>query len=459
MTEKVHAQARTYVQARLDGRLAPEQQAWLNAHLAACAACRAYAAELAALERLLPETLHARWEPPARRAAVPNPGAYLPRGAPRMSTRQKLFNYAGLGLGLGALAVLLIGFALALQTFTLTDSQVPGQELEATSAGPIFTPPPMMVGTFVRFGEALALEGYSVRPGEAEGEVLVELVWHALETPPADYMVGVFVMPDGAQSAILSQSDSVPAGGTRPTSGWQPGEYVKDAHTLLVVTELDRVDLVLWVNVYDPNTGERLTSDPPGGGPFNAVSIGLVSLPAGYPPTATALPFTPGETTPEPYPAGPCSAAGDTAGPCTPTATPCTVACDGSAEAAATEAMAATLGWTATPIGFVASPTPCQVGCDDLWATQTAIATLGTPTPMPTPDLSATPAGSVIHYTVREGDTLQGIAAFYGVPVDVIVLANDLNDPVSLSVGQVLIIPLAPQPTAVDVTPTSTPSP
>ena len=30
MTEKVHAQARTHAQARLDGRLAPEQQAWLT---------------------------------------------------------------------------------------------------------------------------------------------------------------------------------------------------------------------------------------------------------------------------------------------------------------------------------------------------------------------------------------------------------------------------------------------
>ena len=359
MTDTVHAQARAYVQARLDDRLAAEHQAWLNAHLAGCDACRAYAAEHDRLARLLPETFQARWDAskpaPAssRRPAAPNPGAYVPIGGQSMLARHKLFNFAGVGLGLGALAILLIGFAFALQTATTTDSQIPGQGLDPTGPAALFTPPPMQVAAHVTFGDAIALEGYTVSP--TDDGLSVSLIWHALAAPPADYMVGVFLMPDGAQSAIFGQSDSIPAAGTRPTIGWQPFEYIVDTHTLSIPTEMD-ANLVLWVNVYDPTTGERLPSDPPGGGPFNATPIGAVSVPANLPATGTPLPF-PTEAVPVEC----------TAGPCTPTPTPaCEPNCPSEQEAQATADMAATLGWTATPVGFVPSVTPCQAGCEFL---------------------------------------------------------------------------------------------
>ena len=449
MTNDAHVQARAYAQARLDDRLAPEHQAWLAAHLAGCAECRRYAAELNALERLLPETFQAHWDRlpvPAR----PAHSAHLPIGGPPMTARQKLFNYAGTALGFSALAVLLIGFALALQIAT-TDSRVPAQALSDTPNLPptglpaIFTPPSVMFATTIQFGNSIALEGYNLNPGD--GVVTVELLWHALATPPADYMVGVFAMPDGAQSAIFGQHDSVPAAGTRPTGGWQPGEYILDAHDLSITTEVDMAQLVLWVNVYDPQTGERLPSDPAGGGPFNAVSIGALFVPASPPLTPTPLPFPTGGT-PAPCPAEgslctPTSTPamettnyvvtvreGDTllsiasfygltvealmaandltdpaslfvgqelilprnaphptcpdGAPCTPTPTPCADGCPVDPGVDATAALAATLGWTATPIGFVPSVTPCQAGCDSRSATGTAAALIGaTGTPPP----------------------------------------------------------------------------
>ena len=49
---------------------------------------------------------------------------------------------------------------------------------------------------------------------------------------------------------------------------------------------------------------------------------------------------------------------------------------------------------------------------------------------------------------MHEGDTLAGIAAFYGVPVSVLLEANGLTDPAALTVGQTLIIPVAPVATS-----------
>ncbi|HZY44250.1 MAG TPA: LysM peptidoglycan-binding domain-containing protein [Anaerolineae bacterium] len=72
---------------------------------------------------------------------------------------------------------------------------------------------------------------------------------------------------------------------------------------------------------------------------------------------------------------------------------------------------------TATPIGFVASPTG----------------------PAVTP--------SEIVYTVKSGDTLGGIALSVGVPIDVIQRRNNIEDPESIQIGQQLIIPTGPTPT------------
>ena len=63
------------------------------------------------------------------------------------------------------------------------------------------------------------------------------------------------------------------------------------------------------------------------------------------------------------------------------------------------------------------------------------IATAGPP-PIPTP-------GQQQRYIVREGDTLSGIAARFGVSEDAILEENPLSDRDRLFVGQELIIPPA----------------
>ena len=49
--------------------------------------------------------------------------------------------------------------------------------------------------------------------------------------------------------------------------------------------------------------------------------------------------------------------------------------------------------------------------------------------------------GSLDEYTVRGGDTLQDIAAYYGVQPQTLVWANELPDPTLIHAGQVLLIP------------------
>ncbi|GEM_PF-1633695 len=90
-----------------------------------------------------------------------------------------------------------------------------------------------------------------------------------------------------------------------------------------------------------------------------------------------------------------------------------------------------------------------------------------TPTPgvrflMPTPGTPLTPpvrapTVAMVTYTVREGDTLSGIAEEFGISLDALIEANKdrLKDPDRLQVGQELRIPVTPLPTPrPQVTPT-----
>ena len=70
-----------------------------------------------------------------------------------------------------------------------------------------------------------------------------------------------------------------------------------------------------------------------------------------------------------------------------------------------------------------------------------------TPTATPTPEATAAPTAGpepprVFYYTTREGDTLQLIAALFGVTVDDLVKANAISPDAPLAAGTVLVIPL-----------------
>ncbi len=105
---------------------------------------------------------------------------------------------------------------------------------------------------------------------------------------------------------------------------------------------------------------------------------------------------------------------------------------------------------TATP-SATATPSP--------WPTppryQAPTATV-TPSPPPWPTGTVPwPTPTPLIYTIREGDTLSGIAARFGLPVQVLQKANPLLNPNAMPVGATLVVPL--DPTYMPGLPTPTP--
>jgi hypothetical protein len=105
-----------------------------------------------------------------------------------------------------------------------------------------------------RFGDEMRLLGYTL---EVIGdEAHVTLNWQALRQME-DYKF--FVHLDDAKSgALMAQTDVVPRQWTYPTSQWREGEIVPDE----IVLSLEGVPpgvYRLWVGVYQPDTGERLS--------------------------------------------------------------------------------------------------------------------------------------------------------------------------------------------------------
>ena len=95
----------------------------------------------------------------------------------------------------------------------------------------VFAAPVMSHQLDARLGDQFALAGFDaparITPGQT---ITVTLAWHALGETDQD--VKVFIHLLDSNGRVMAQSDAVPAGWTRPTSGWQAGEYLIDAHVL-----------------------------------------------------------------------------------------------------------------------------------------------------------------------------------------------------------------------------------
>ena len=114
---------------------------------------------------------------------------------------------------------------------------------------PLVTEPPAaqtIVGA--AFGPAIRLHGYDL--GEAaDGALPLTLHWQATAQPAADY--SVFIHLVDAAGTIVSQSDNVPLGGARPTSGWRAGEYITDPYSLSIPSDLPPGSYDLFAGLYD----------------------------------------------------------------------------------------------------------------------------------------------------------------------------------------------------------------
>jgi hypothetical protein len=105
----------------------------------------------------------------------------------------------------------------------------------------------------------IELTGYDLTDGELSlGETLaLTLVWRShAGNLPTSYKVFVHLVDDAGE--IVSQSDSEPVGGFRPTTSWREGEVLSDSHSLSIPAEIGAGEYTLWAGIYDPETGFRL---------------------------------------------------------------------------------------------------------------------------------------------------------------------------------------------------------
>jgi 4-amino-4-deoxy-L-arabinose transferase-like glycosyltransferase len=132
----------------------------------------------------------------------------------------------------------------------------PGSEVTLYVMGS--TTPPLQAADQA-FAHGPRLTGFSFTPAVARpgDTLLVTLQWQAVAPMPLDYTV--YTQLRDAAGQVAAQLDSQPASGTRPTSGWQPGETILDRKAILLPASLPPGDYTLQVGLYELASLKRLT--------------------------------------------------------------------------------------------------------------------------------------------------------------------------------------------------------
>jgi hypothetical protein len=124
----------------------------------------------------------------------------------------------------------------------------------------LFDEPPYDSALHANFDDLAELVGLAVEPYDIDQErpITVTIIWRGLAEMPVSYRIFVHLVNEKGE--IVSQSDADPAGWTRPTSGWLPGEYIVDSHVLGPITVEEGEEYTLRIGLYNPATGTRLSS-------------------------------------------------------------------------------------------------------------------------------------------------------------------------------------------------------
>ena len=129
-----------------------------------------------------------------------------------------------------------------------------------------FEAPGMQTQLHAQLDGRVLLAGFSAPRGvqPARKPLEVRLIWQCVALLPQHYRVFVHLL--NAQGQIVAQSDAEPAGWTRPTTGWLPGEFIVDEHQLQLPAALPAGSYALQAGLYDAASGQRLSgsSNPAG---------------------------------------------------------------------------------------------------------------------------------------------------------------------------------------------------
>jgi hypothetical protein len=157
-------------------------------------------------------------------------------------------------------------YALVLEAVDLTAGVPAGRvilgDVRVEGRPRLFTPPVIAHPLEANLGDRVALLGYEIKAPEemaqvqAGGVVTVTLYWRALAEMETSYTVFVHLL-DGA-GRVRAQRDTVPGGGSLPTTGWLPGEVVADEYAVPLGRDMEPGDYTIEVGMYDASTGARL---------------------------------------------------------------------------------------------------------------------------------------------------------------------------------------------------------
>ena len=112
-----------------------------------------------------------------------------------------------------------------------------------------------------------------LHPGQG---LRVYLYWEALDAPDAERSVSVRIM--GASGALLAQHDSMPGGGSKPTSWWEKGWAFRDIYYLRMPDTLPEQAGSLEIVLYDTYTVETVPFTTSDGGTSGSLFIRSVVI-------------------------------------------------------------------------------------------------------------------------------------------------------------------------------------
>jgi len=120
-----------------------------------------------------------------------------------------------------------------------------GERVYLSSVGPgivevaistVWTRDAVAPGSTLDLGNGVRIASASLR--SHEDRAVVTVYWEAEREPACDYSVGVHLLtdatPDGPEDIVAQADRCHPVDGWYPTSGWEPGEVVRDNYVLPV---------------------------------------------------------------------------------------------------------------------------------------------------------------------------------------------------------------------------------
>ena len=133
---------------------------------------------------------------------------------------------------------------------------IDGSQAKALSLGDVHVAAwPRLERPYV-WRNGIELVGYSLGSAVPGQQFPVCLCWHPTKAPQGSFVMFVHLLDRSGK--LMAQVDSVPGGGSRPTTGWLPGEFICDRYSIALPKSLPPGIYSLEVGMYDQKFEQRV---------------------------------------------------------------------------------------------------------------------------------------------------------------------------------------------------------